>query len=723
MRLLTHNMLQCHVKSCTDPALNFPLQLKDIELEQVETDRNDDLLLNLLQKVDWDALKATVVEVGLGVVDFPQAVPENPENDESFMQRFHEILMEGPDCTVSRVNADGSVITAPTWNPNITKVMTFVNGSDMIKAHCISIAQVLSQLSTVQEWFGETGYPTINAVVFSTSVAENDNFGGLSDINYGNYQSYAKGGLALIVVSKDAEASLQKQADAFLTSGDPQLVVVIQDPGPWNALLLSAGFSVIRWLPFALELLLTLYSVAYVVFKFRNIRTRPPLTYLWVWLATALWLICEIMNPPGWLVAPVCTILACIGYSIFSAVLLAITLDWFQRVIHTVAPDHRLKPYGKGTRLFLTGFGIVCLLGFWLSMVLWTVGYNQDGPTTYTIQYIASLLSMYFLPILCLTVVMILGPITLAFTPGKNYFESSAHSIAAITRRVCFYVLQATLVGGLGHFVYLCLLNFQTGSSNRVAQFVVACVVRSITKVIFAVLWVLILLKMDHRRQLMQGSSRRRKDSDASTSPLTRRRRSESPRWSFGSATLGKPNLENKKAHPSRESKPLPNLRNSSLSAASGVFGRLVGNRESMVDPHLHHTSNPTPNNSTGLEQYLTTSLPPKPPIPYSTPVLETPQPIYSTEFNPRGSIIQFSSFSDDHSTYSSILSIYYRISSFGTNNGAGSGIPYTQSNPSPLLPSTTARAEGKASVSSEKSDKPLRKYKPNKRLPPLPPM
>ncbi|KAJ1968076.1 hypothetical protein IWQ62_001465 [Dispira parvispora] len=582
--------------------------------------------------------------------------------------------VQGPDCTVSLTTVDGTAITTPEWNPNITKVMAFVNWSEMHKAQCTSIAQ-----------------------------------------------PYVQDGLALIVVSKDAEASLQTQADAFLTSKEPELVVVIQDPGPWNTLLLSAGFSVLRWLPFALELLLTLYSLAYVVFKFRNIRTRPPLTYLWVWLATALWLVCESMNPPGWPAFPVCTVFACIGYCIFSAVLLAVSLDWFQRVIHTVEPDHRLKPYGKGTRFFLAGFGIVCVLGFWLSTVLWTVGYNYDGSATYIIQYIASSLSMYFLPVLCLAVVIILGPITFAFTPSKNYFESSAHSIAAITRRVCFYVLQATLVGGLGHFVYLCLLQFQTSSSNRITQFVVACVARSLTTVIFAVLWVLILLKMDHRRQLMQGSTRQRGNSDTSTRPLTRRDRGSTGGWSFGSATLGKPSLENKKTRPSRESKPLPNLRKSTMSTTSSVLGRLVGNRESMVDPSLHHISSPIPKSNSGLEHYMITPVPPVPPIPFSTPVPEAPQPVYSTQPNPRGSIIQFPSYSDDRSTYNSVLDSYYRVSGFGANTSTGNGIHYTQINASPVVPPTMIHAEGKPPMSKEKSDNHLRKYKPNKRLPPLP--
>ncbi|KAJ1977803.1 hypothetical protein H4R35_002152 [Dimargaris xerosporica] len=92
MRLLTHNMLQCHVKGCNDPNLSFPLQLKDVELEQVETEQNGDLLANLLKKIDWNALLMTATELGLA--SLPETIPDDPDSDEAFMTKLHEVLME-----------------------------------------------------------------------------------------------------------------------------------------------------------------------------------------------------------------------------------------------------------------------------------------------------------------------------------------------------------------------------------------------------------------------------------------------------------------------------------------------------------------------------------------------------------------------------------------------------------------------------------------------------
>ncbi|KAJ1992662.1 hypothetical protein H4R33_000935 [Dimargaris cristalligena] len=92
MRLLTHNMLQCHVKSCNDPALNFPLQFQEVELEQIEAEENEALLLNLVGKIDWPALVQTTSE--LGITGLPPTKPDVVKNDPALMKRLHEILLE-----------------------------------------------------------------------------------------------------------------------------------------------------------------------------------------------------------------------------------------------------------------------------------------------------------------------------------------------------------------------------------------------------------------------------------------------------------------------------------------------------------------------------------------------------------------------------------------------------------------------------------------------------
>jgi hypothetical protein len=54
VRLITHNLLACHVKGCTTN--NFPLKLTDIELALREAEFNPDFLRGFLPRIEWDAL-------------------------------------------------------------------------------------------------------------------------------------------------------------------------------------------------------------------------------------------------------------------------------------------------------------------------------------------------------------------------------------------------------------------------------------------------------------------------------------------------------------------------------------------------------------------------------------------------------------------------------------------------------------------------------------------
>lgn len=61
MRLITHNMLQCHVKNCNNN--NFPLRFEEVQVELIEADFNPEFLSNMLNKIEWDALYNTAVQV------------------------------------------------------------------------------------------------------------------------------------------------------------------------------------------------------------------------------------------------------------------------------------------------------------------------------------------------------------------------------------------------------------------------------------------------------------------------------------------------------------------------------------------------------------------------------------------------------------------------------------------------------------------------------------
>ena len=54
VRLITHNLLACHVKGCTSN--NFPLEFKDARIELREADFNADFLRGFMPKIEYPAL-------------------------------------------------------------------------------------------------------------------------------------------------------------------------------------------------------------------------------------------------------------------------------------------------------------------------------------------------------------------------------------------------------------------------------------------------------------------------------------------------------------------------------------------------------------------------------------------------------------------------------------------------------------------------------------------
>ncbi|RKP11382.1 hypothetical protein BJ684DRAFT_5120, partial [Piptocephalis cylindrospora] len=90
MRILTHNMLQCHAAGCTSN--NFPLRLEEVEVERDEVEVNAPFLIGLLPKLDWPALLATAEQ--LGFVGLPDTIPEEVEANESFLEQLNSILLE-----------------------------------------------------------------------------------------------------------------------------------------------------------------------------------------------------------------------------------------------------------------------------------------------------------------------------------------------------------------------------------------------------------------------------------------------------------------------------------------------------------------------------------------------------------------------------------------------------------------------------------------------------
>lgn len=120
MRLLTHNLLACHARTCNAPT-NFPLQFKDCtRLEVVEAEYNADFLMGFRSKLDWKALVSAAKEVRklcrlrkcrrnsdtelqLGDTSLPEEEPasltQEPAADDEFMdddvlKKLHHVLLE-----------------------------------------------------------------------------------------------------------------------------------------------------------------------------------------------------------------------------------------------------------------------------------------------------------------------------------------------------------------------------------------------------------------------------------------------------------------------------------------------------------------------------------------------------------------------------------------------------------------------------------------------------
>jgi multifunctional methyltransferase subunit TRM112 len=63
VRLLTHNLLACHAKSCVGSPTAFPLAFKDASVAVREAEFNPDFLRGFIPRVEWGALVAAARQV------------------------------------------------------------------------------------------------------------------------------------------------------------------------------------------------------------------------------------------------------------------------------------------------------------------------------------------------------------------------------------------------------------------------------------------------------------------------------------------------------------------------------------------------------------------------------------------------------------------------------------------------------------------------------------
>eukprot|EP01134_Creolimax_fragrantissima_P001130 CFRG1130T1 len=93
MKLLTHNMIQCHVANCKSH--NFPLKIvlaEENSIENEECEMNPDFIRHMLPKLEWSALKNTVDSLGLG--NLPEKVPSPDNIPLETLAVLHHVLLE-----------------------------------------------------------------------------------------------------------------------------------------------------------------------------------------------------------------------------------------------------------------------------------------------------------------------------------------------------------------------------------------------------------------------------------------------------------------------------------------------------------------------------------------------------------------------------------------------------------------------------------------------------
>lgn len=64
MKFMTTNFVQCAVRSCSKTTDAFPLQYTDLTLIRQETEFDSAFILNILPRLDWNALVKVASEVG-----------------------------------------------------------------------------------------------------------------------------------------------------------------------------------------------------------------------------------------------------------------------------------------------------------------------------------------------------------------------------------------------------------------------------------------------------------------------------------------------------------------------------------------------------------------------------------------------------------------------------------------------------------------------------------
>mmetsp|Transcript_12326 Transcript_12326/g.21824 ORF Transcript_12326/g.21824 Transcript_12326/m.21824 type:complete len:124 (-) Transcript_12326:363-734(-) len=90
MKLLTHNMLACHIKGVKN---NYPFLIETTKVEEVDADYNPDFLRHVFPRIQWPAFLQGAQSLGCQE-GLPTEVSESMLENDDFLRRFHHALME-----------------------------------------------------------------------------------------------------------------------------------------------------------------------------------------------------------------------------------------------------------------------------------------------------------------------------------------------------------------------------------------------------------------------------------------------------------------------------------------------------------------------------------------------------------------------------------------------------------------------------------------------------
>lgn len=99
MKLLTTNFLTCAVKACRGTAEAYPLHFSECELESTDIEYNPAFILNIMPRIEWDALVKVCQQ--LGNHSLPIEKPEDfgpdgarSEVQEEVLRSLHNVLLQ-----------------------------------------------------------------------------------------------------------------------------------------------------------------------------------------------------------------------------------------------------------------------------------------------------------------------------------------------------------------------------------------------------------------------------------------------------------------------------------------------------------------------------------------------------------------------------------------------------------------------------------------------------